>query len=751
MFKFGVVLYLAFIILAFPQKGNATEQKGFVSTEADTAQLSQYFSVARKLSKTNSDSSFIYFNKALRIANKVIQESKYSNKEINRIKEEKANLLNEIGSYYYEKKFDYDSALNYYSLALGVFQELADKESDKEKKNAFLSLIANTKLTVGVVYFNKDDVTNSTKFYNSALETGILLNDSIVESKALLNLGMVYNNQGKYDEAIKNYFTAIEIFEHFGDKKGIAICHLSIGNILRKQNTLEKAIDSYKKALEIFKETNDKRGKCACYNNLGISYVGLEDYEQGLDYYNKALDIYIESNDERNVSSTYSNIAALYEVKEEYDKAIEYVLKSLEIGKKNNYLRSLTGAYINLAAVYLSKIENRPEGVATDTSLLDTIIKYAGKGYDLADSLQLIQEKASTLPILKGAYFLSKNYRKAFEVADELLDLNDSIYNNEKTQIIANAENNYEAAKKEQQIIQQKHELEDQKLELSNARLLRNFLAVTLFFLIIVILFIYYYYKQKNKANLVLDEKNRLIEKQNEEILAQKEELLLTNHQLTELLRFKEKMTGMIVHDLKNPLNNILNSQEIDDEYFREQLIKQSGYDMLNLIQNILDVYKLEEAKMKIYKEEINIMQILKECVLELALYISEKDLKIIYPQEEIPHIRADRKLVKRIFSNLLSNAVKYAPIGSKIPIRWKRMKESEIWFGLNNQGPAIPRQQQEAIFRSFGQYESRDIGIASSTGLGLSFCKMAVELHHGKIGVISEDSGTEFWFTLPM
>lgn len=747
MFKVYIFIILLFSA-SFSSASGGFFQIESVDQEDDTIRLNLTFAYAQKLRETNNDSALFYFNMAVDMASQIIAESKYSSDEIETVKLKKAESLEEIGKYYYSIKYDYDNSLKYYEQALNVYRQLTEDENTG-RKNTFLNLEAQTMLTVGVICFDNDDFVNSLDFYNRALEIGKLLNEGLIESKALLNMGMIYNNQGRYDDAIANYFEAIKKFKQLDDEKGIAISYLSIGNIMRKQNTVEKAIENYKNALEMFKKMGDERGECACYNNLGICYASIDDFDTGLEYYNKTLEVHLRDNNQNEIASTYSNIAALYESKREFDKSVEYVRKALKIAKENGFKRSLMGAYINLSGTLLSKVESDLSLIDSEPSVLDTIIIYCEKGLALTDSMHLILEKISALIILKEASVFKRNYKRAYEVTDLLVDLKDSVYNSEKAKIIAEVENSYEAEQKEQQIEQQKHELEDQQLRLSNAKLFRNFLVAVLFLTVIIILFTYYYYRQKHKANKVLNDKNKLIEKQNQEIIVQKEELLRANDKLTELVRFKEKMTGMIVHDLKNPLNNILNSHEIDDKHFREQLIKQSGYDMLNLTQNILDVYKLEETKMKIIEEEVNVMQTIRECIMEVGLYISEKELKIIYPEEDFPRIRADKRLLRRIFSNLLSNAVKYASGGSKISISWRIENKTDIWFGVNNHGPVIPEDQQILIFQSFCQHESRDMGIASSTGLGLSFCKMAVELHKGKIGVKSDENGTEFWFVL--
>ena len=751
MLKIIGTLFTLLIFAASTLSQNVDKlQDDYLTAKNDTTRLNLTIAIADQFQETDSDSALFYLRSALTLVNKMEKDIKFSKEEYRHLTFRKFEILKKTGAFF-DKAFETDSALVYYAQSVDIIQGLANDEKNRKLKETYLEKLAQVTLTLGTIYFQQGNPVRSTDLYNRSLKISKEINDSLLISKGLLNLGMIFNNQGKYGEAINNYITAIRIFEHLHDNKGIAICHLSIGNILRKQNTLNKAIVSYNKALEIFKKMNDERGECACYNNLGISYSALNDYSKALSFYNLALKIYQKNKDESRTAMMYSNISTLYQYQKDYDKATEYILKSLEINKKKKNKQNLIGSYLNLASVYITRINE--DNTITNTQrkrYISNTIQYAEKGFGLADSMQLIMEKVAAAEILKDIYPVNGNYKKAYEMANTVILLNDSIYNSEKTKIIADIETKYETEKKEHQIYHQNLELQEQQLELRNARLLRNSLVTGIILLLIVTLLIYRNYRQKHVANKKLDEKNKVIEKQNAEILLKSDELKSANKKLTELIQFKERMTGMIVHDLKNPLNNILNSSAIPDHEFREQLILQSGYDMLNLVENILDVYKLKETGLRIRKEQIDINKILESNVVEIALYLNEKELKIDLPPEHFPALVADKKIIKRIFSNLLSNAVKFSPVRSIIKINYKILNERDVWISVHNHGPAIPNEKQTHIFENFGQHELRNIGIAASTGLGLSFCKMAVEAHDGEIGVISENEGAEFWFTLP-
>ena len=748
-FHWFILLIFTLIVSFFPVSAGGNEADN-AHALSDTTLLSENLSAAEHAKNTRSDSVLVYATRALAIADRIISEDEYHAPEIRKVKVQKLAALNHLIGYYSDFSFQYDSALVYGVKLLKTGQEYYEAEKDDDYRHRFLSRIANTMMDIGVIYFEQSQLDSAISFYNKALEENKVLNDSMLQSKTLLNLGMVYNNLGRYEEAIENYYTVIKIFEHFNDKKGIAITYLSLGSIYRKQSSPEEAIKAYNKSLELFQEMNDERGICACYNNLGIANVELKNFTKGLDYYNKALEIYKKLGRERSVANMYTNMAVLYEKLSEYDKAIDFIGKATVINRKTGSTGVLINTYVNLAGIYLAMVNEKPEVLENNPGYTDTIISYAEQGMVLADSLGYISEQSIAVSILKNAYAIKGKYQKAYKMANLLVELNDSIYNAEKTKLITEANAKFEAEQNKQQIQQQQQQIDNQQLRLDSGRTFRNLLIVISVLMFVVLALFFFLYKQKHKANQILDEKSNQIKKQNKEITTKNDELEAAYKKLNELLQFKEKMTGMIVHDLKNPVNNILNSHIIEDLDFREKLINQSGYDMLNLIHNILDLYKLEEAEMKIQRDMVFIAHIVRENIFELSLYINEKNLKIIYPESEIDYFSADVRLLKRIFSNLLSNAVKYAPDNSDITIDTAVLESGTRKFSIHNYGPPIPEDKQAQLFDRFKQFDSRDIGNAASTGLGLAFCKMAVELHGGEIGVISSDEGTEFWFTIP-
>ena len=220
------------------------------------------------------------------------------------------------------------------------------------------------------------------------------------------------------------------------------------------------------------------------------------------------------------------------------------------------------------------------------------------------------------------------------------------------------------------------------------------------------------------------------------------------NKELIALDDFKRTMTGAFVHDLKNPLNTIINRATSTS-------LQIAGKQMLNMVMNILDVYKYEDRTMQIELSRISIYEVVRNSVNEVAFLAKQKDIKIESNVTKKIEVNVDEKIIERVLINLLSNATKYSIEKALIAVntvRNKRQgKKEELVIKVKDNGAGIRKEVREKIFERFVQLEAKNSGTAPSTGMGLTFCKLAIEAHGGDIGVESElGKGSTFWFTIP-
>jgi len=249
--------------------------------------------------------------------------------------------------------------------------------------------------------------------------------------------------------------------------------------------------------------------------------------------------------------------------------------------------------------------------------------------------------------------------------------------------------------------------------------------------------------------------RNEIVQQKNK-IESQAAALSQTNEKLVELDRFKKDVTNMMVHDLKNPLNNILGFlqiPELTEDY--KQLMYSSGNEMQNLIQNILDVTKYEQTKLVVVLEMTSLKTIVDNAYRQNKYIINLKSIRFENNISTDIEISIDEDLIERVFANIISNATKYRNENGLISISTEMITEDKVNYckvNLFNTGESIPADKLDTIFSGYSQVYAPKGEYQYSTGIGLAFCKMAIEAHHGKIGVVSnKDEGVTFWFTLPV
>jgi signal transduction histidine kinase len=267
-----------------------------------------------------------------------------------------------------------------------------------------------------------------------------------------------------------------------------------------------------------------------------------------------------------------------------------------------------------------------------------------------------------------------------------------------------------------------------------------------------------------NNLEEIIAERTYEIQQQNKEIENQKanieqvaEELQLTNENLIKLAEFKKNMTHMMVHDLKNPLNNIIGFSELpgDINNFKSH-IHTSGWNMLNLVQNILDVEQSESSEITINKKPFNLNKLVNESYNNTEYMFKSKAMTFESQIAKDLNLIADENLVKRVFTNILSNATKYALENCFVKVSSEYLKLDNqrefVKISIYNNGPAIPEEKHKSIFDKYNRLSEDGTNNFHSSGIGLAFCKLAITGHGGDIGVISgKVKGVTFWFTLPV
>ncbi len=220
----------------------------------------------------------------------------------------------------------------------------------------------------------------------------------------------------------------------------------------------------------------------------------------------------------------------------------------------------------------------------------------------------------------------------------------------------------------------------------------------------------------------------------------------------------KTNLTSFIVHDLKGPISTIMaNLDMLSYDALAPQQLESVNlalddvYKMQRMVMNILDVMKLEEGKIKIFREETDIYELAKREVASFKNILSMRNIEAAL--EGGPHLcYIDENLIGRTISNLLINAIEHSPDAAKITLGIGHDEDKrELVVSITDQGPGVPDELKEKIFDKFFQAEGGARLRKVTTGLGLTFCKLVVQAHGGSIRLEdSGEGGARFVFNLP-
>ena len=246
------------------------------------------------------------------------------------------------------------------------------------------------------------------------------------------------------------------------------------------------------------------------------------------------------------------------------------------------------------------------------------------------------------------------------------------------------------------------------------------------------------------------------------EIAAQKRELEVANAQIAEISRLKSEFLANMSHELRTPLNAILgfseilkdNLVELTPEQRQECLenIHTSGKHLLELVNDVLDLSKIEAGRMELAYDHFGVLSAVKE-VHNVIRSLSERrdiNLSIDVVPEDL-EVKADKSKLKQVLYNLLSNAIKFTPQGGRVWVN-ARAEGDDLVVAVGDTGVGIPVEHHARIFDEFYQLDSATTRQIEGTGLGLSLTRRLVELHGGAIGLTSEPGeGSVFTFRLPL
>lgn len=615
-------------------------------------------------------------------------------------------------------------------------KDLAKQLKSNEKISKALWLMGKAKIELEDYYLAKKVLSEASTYIDYKSKD---LFDA--EIKYALALSCYYN--GEYKEAIENYQHALNIFNKHNKKQDAANTLQNIGLVHHSLDDLKKAVYYYRQALEINIRLKNDTNIAGLYQNLGIINYRNEEFDRALNDYEKSISIFQTLNDTSGIATTFSNIGLIHLRQGDFDAAFRSFEKSNNIFTAIGFKEGKIWALYNMGSARMNK---------QDFSGAE---KYFKQSLQLSDKTRLAEGILSNYESLSELYTETGEYKDALVHYKKYTQLRDSLQLAESMQKIAELETLYNLETKEKQLTESITEITRQKTQ-------KLAIIIILAILTLASVTVLLAYKQKKDAETKLE-----LHRENlENIIIEKSKELkneITERKIAEESdKLKSAFLANMSHELRTPMNaiiaftNFLHDPELTEEKKSEFLehIGTAGETLLRLIDDIIDIAKIESRQIKIHITPTNISRLIRD-IYRVFTELSKKNqyssaffLKLNDQHDLI--INTDSLRLKQILSNLIDNAFKYT-------------KDGIVEFGLNelddglefyvkDTGIGIPKDKQEKIFERFSQLEYSLDRKFGGTGLGLAISKNLTELLGGKISVDSEpENGSTFYVRIPV
>jgi len=590
---------------------------------------------------------------------------------------------------------------------------------------------------IAVAYRKNGNYISALKFHNWAKNISNQTNNKKLQTVIYNNIGVVYRRLDDYEAALSSHLYALKLAEEVNDQQSQAIAINSVGNIQMMIGNLDESLEYFKQSLIIEQKKNNMLGIAINLNNIGNVYCKQQNYKKAIEYYFLSLDINKQIDSEKGIAICYNDIGNIYELSGETDKALKYYLDALDINLKLNNKRSLANSYLQIGELY------------TDQEQYNKAIEYLLPGLEISTK---IGSKTLIMNSYNALYIISrhrKEYEKAFDYLQLHNQYHDSIININVKKEIVRLQVKFGSERKENQIALLKQNAEISMLDITRQKTI-SWLMLSAFIIALgFIISLSYYLINRNKTNKLLLERNKIIEQTKSELDDYSKQLLKAKQEAENSNKAKGEFLANMSHEIRTPLNSIIGFTDLliksankPNEINQLKIIKTSGLTLLTILNDILDLSKIEAGKFSVDYEDINIEQVFDDVVRMFSQRTTEKNIKLITNiDKQLPHsIFFSEIRLRQILFNIIGNAIKFTNNGIIVVNIYSEslMSNNKINFFIDiiDTGIGIQKQELNSIFEPFSQSKTNKTNIG--TGLGLAITKRLVELMHGNISVES-------------
>ena len=652
----------------------------------------------------------------------------YQNKDSTKI-ETSLLLINEL----YALK-DYDKALLFIDQTAELSNSLNyDKGS------------AQSNYHKGLIFSNKNDGKNAVVYFEKALNSFKILNDTIGIAKVNGKLGIIQIERGNFKKGLQNSLSAISIFEEEDLKDDLSNAYNSLAKVYFKSKKFDKALQYNKKSLRIREELDDLEGMKYTLKNLGELYALKNNYRLSIDNYERMLTLLNNKKDKDLRGEVMTSLGKSYLAINDLKKAAEYLRAGLAFNRiQGNDL----GVLISLNAFADLNIKNNRLRLAkTQLDEANKLGKKLNNEEELLYNYKLNTELSSVRNFHQDAFYWQKQY---FYLKEKLnKEKLEALTLQIKSNQASNISTNLVSLKEKNKNIPEKKGSKLSSSQKQNTLLIYGLIASLVF---VTALLIFSYLKSSKNTTTTKE-----LSKKNESLGQKNKSLVQKNIQLEEVNQVKDKLFSIVSHDLKDSVSSIkafldlLKDDGITKEEFNNLIpeLSENANNASSLLFNLLNWSKSQMQNLQSKPELFNIQEVFQIKISLIEKKVNDKGI-IVIDESRREFVYADKSMMEIVIQNLITNAVKFTGKGDVITVS-NQDYNGKILICIEDTGIGISEENQKKLFNAKKNFTTNGTENEKGTGLGLTLSKDLVELNKGRIWLESTPNiGSKFFIELP-
>lgn len=596
-------------------------------------------------------------------------------------------------------------------------ERILELEKDLETESS-LDRIAEITFELSTLFEDSVNLAKAIKYAKTSVEVSESINYTTKQIKSIHQLGKLYSLDKDYEKALFYHNQALAIAKEYTSQKEIAIAYINIGKVYTEAKNEELAKENFLNALKVGDKIKNPLIKSIANSSLGDLSKEFKKFNIATQFYLEALDYSLQTNNYYLQGIAYKNVAIMQKKTNQSEESLgslKNALKKFELIDDQKELAEINfflGEYYNAdkdfdnAIIYMKN----SLGFAELSGHQD----YIKKGYE---NLAVVYEK-------------NNDYKNAYDYLKYFSAIKDTKFISELEAQIAQIE--IEKKNKEIDLINQNSQFER----------IRTYILLSVAILILLFsLVLYYNLRQKNIIN---------------------KELKLATEAANKSKKEKEEFFTFTSHEIRTPLNAVVGMtqllakttlNEVQRKYLKT--IKTSSKNILFLVNDVLDLAKLEKGAIKLESVDTSLTEIVTDIEDALSFKLNEKPVQLnFHIDTNIPdYIKGDPLRINQILLNLTDNAIKFTKKGTvslTVKVVGETSEAISIYFEVKDTGIGITKEKLEKIFESYEQASVDTARHYGGTGLGLAITKQLIELMGSKIEIKSELAvGTSFSFTI--